>query len=389
MAGVTAEGFVLKTAAEILASIEASQKGALGADLDVSPEQPLGQLNGIVAAQLGEVWELGAALYAGRRPSTARFAALDAVCEITAVERRGATHGTVTLSVTLGAGVTLAAGAVASVAGQSGNRWVTTAAAVNSSGSTATVSVAARAEAAGVLRANAGTITVIATPTAGWTAVTNPLDAVPGAAAELDPVLRRRRADEVRAGGSSPLDAVRAAVRAVSGVTDVQVFQNTRATTVDGLPPHSIEVVAVGGDDQAIAEAIWAGAAAGIETHGTTTRTVVDAGGITRTVRFSRPTVVPIYVVVDVEYDASTYPTRAALLTVVSAAVAALGDSLRTGEQVRVEWIRSTVFRLPGVLDVRRIAIGRSDAPSNVGNVPMSRRELADLDTSRVRLWPT
>lgn len=385
MAGLTATGFEAKTTAEILSDIETAQKAALGADLDVSAEQPLGQMNAIVASALRELWELAGVLYAARVPNGASGAALDGVAEITAVERLAATYGTVTLSVTLGAGVTLAAGAVASVTGQPTNRWVTTAAATNASGVQAAVSVAARAESAGLVRANAGTIAVIATPATGWVSVTNASDATPGAAAETDPQLRRRRDTVIRAGGSSPLDAVRAALLAVSGVTQVRAFENATDTTdSDGRPPHSLDVIVVGGTDQAVADALWAAKAAGIETWGSTAATVTDEGGVSRSVNFSRPTVVNVYVSATIERDPSVYPTAAALLAVVGPAVAAVGDLLQVGEVVRVEALRSTIFRLPGVIDVPSVTLGRAASPTGTSNLIIGRRELADLDSSRV-----
>lgn len=385
MAGLTATGFEAKTTAEILSDIETAQKAALGADLDVSAEQPLGQMNTIVASALRELWELAGVLYAARVPNGASGAALDGVAEITAVERLAATYGTVTLSVTLGAGVTLAAGAVASVTGQPTNRWVTTAAATNASGVQAAVSVAARAESAGLVRANAGTIAVIATPATGWVSVTNASDATPGAAAETDPQLRRRRDTVIRAGGSSPLDAVRAALLAVSGVTQVRAFENATDTTdSDGRPPHSLDVIVVGGTDQAVADALWAAKAAGIQTWGTTAMAVTDEGGVSRAVSFSRPDTALVYVTATVERDPLVYPTAATLLAVVGPALAAVGDLLQVGEVVRVEALRSTIFRLPGVIDVPSVTLGRAVSPTGTSNLIIGRRELADLDSSRV-----
>lgn len=385
MAGLTATGFEAKTAAEILSDVEAAQKAALGSDLDVSAEQPLGQINAILAAKLRELWELAEVVYNARVPAGATYAALDGVAEITAIERLAATYGTVTLTVTLGAGVTLPAGAIASVTGQPANRWVTTAAATNSSGVQAPVSVAARAETAGLYRANAGTITVIATPTTGWVSVTNASDAAPGAPAETDAQLRRRRDTTIRAGGSSPLDAVRLALSEVSSVTQVRVFSNdTDAVDSDGRPPHSIDAIVVGGTDQAVADALWAAKAAGIETWGSTAATVTDEGGVSRSVSFSRPTVVNVYVTATVERDPSVYPTAAALLAVVGTALAAVGDLLQVGEVVRVELLRSTIFRLPGVIDVPSVRLGRAASPVGTGNLLVGRRELASLDSSRV-----
>lgn len=389
MAGLTSTGFEAKTTAEILADVEARERAALGADLDVSAEQPLGQWQTIIAAQLREVWEAIGAVYAARVPDGASGAPLNGLTEITAVERREATKGRVTLTVTLagtpGGTTVLPAGSVASVIGQPTNRWVTLAAALNATEGQTAVTVEAEAETAGLIRANANTIRTIATPVSGWVGVTNALDAVPGANDESDPQLRRRRALEIRAGGSSPLDAVRVALRQVDDVTQVRVYENTTAhVDFDGRPPHSIDCLVVGGDDQAVAEAIWAAKAGGIQAWGATGRTVVDASGESRVVGFSRPSTVNVWVDVTVERDPAVYPTTAALLAVAGPALAALGDLLEIGAPVRVEALRSTVFRLPGVIDVPSIRLGRAASPTGTTNLAIGRRELADLDSSRV-----
>ena len=389
MAGLTPTGFAVKTVPEMLAEVEAAQRALMGTDLDVSIEQPLGQINGVFGAQLGEAWEALGLLYNARVPTGAAFAGLDGIVEITGMERLAATKGTTTLRVTLGAGVTLLAGAVAHVAGQPTSRWVTTASAANASGVQAQVSVAAEAEAAGVLRANAGTITVIATPAAGWVSVTNTLDATPGTAAETDAQLRRRRDATIRAGGSSPLDAIRAYLldpeTGPAGVTQVRVYENASdVRDPDGRPPHSIDVIVVGGDDQAVAEALWRAKSGGIQTWGSTTRTVVDDGGESRMVSFSRPTTASLYVSATVERDPSVYPTSASLLAVVAPAVAALSVPFEVGEPARVELIRSTIFRLPGVIDVPSVRLGRTVSPEGTANIVVGRRELAAYDSSRV-----
>jgi len=87
------EGFVTKTYAAILADIEAAQKGLLGNDLDVSPEQPLGQINGIMSAALRELWEPGAAVYASRDPDGTTDQSLSRLTPLTGTTRRGINWG--------------------------------------------------------------------------------------------------------------------------------------------------------------------------------------------------------------------------------------------------------------------------------------------------------
>ena len=277
--GLLSTGFVEKPLAVILDEVAAAQRAlpALGADWDTSAESPGGQINAAIGAQLASAWEAIGVVYRSRDARAASFAGLDAVCSLTGTTRTAATKGTVTLTVNLNAGVTLPAGSIAHVAGQPTNRWVTTASATNSGGSAANVTVNAEAELAGFYAANASTITGIATPVTGWLSVTNASDAAPGAPAEGDPALRARREAELTAGGSSPVDAVRAALVAVSGVSKVTVTENATNRTVNRVPAKSLWCIVQGGTDAAVAKALWTAKAGGIGTHGNTTVTVTRA----------------------------------------------------------------------------------------------------------------
>lgn len=383
--GITSTGFEIPTALEILAAMEADERAALGNDLDTSPEQPLGQLNGILAAKMRELWEAMATVYNARVPSGANLGALDDLCALSGVTRKAATRGKVTLSVTLAAGRTLPVGSVASVVGQPGNQWRTTEAAVNASGSPAVVEVAAEAVQVGVYPAASGSITVIATPVTGWTIVTNAHDATVGRATETDPQLRARREQELQTAGSSPVDAIRTDLSPIDGVTQVVVFENTTmATDADGLPPKSVEALVLGGDDQDIAEALWRAKAAGIETFGSTARTVVDAAGLPRTVKFTRPTALNLYVEVYPVVDSSTYSGDAA----VKAAILAEGDALLAGEPVRIFRLLSRLRSVRGIVDVYQLAIGLSTLTLAPANLSVGLRERAVFDTSRIAITP-
>jgi len=57
MAGVTEQGFTVKSAAEITADLDAKFVGTFGSQFDTSAESPDGQLIGIVAKLLEDVWQ--------------------------------------------------------------------------------------------------------------------------------------------------------------------------------------------------------------------------------------------------------------------------------------------------------------------------------------------
>lgn len=386
MSGLETTGWVPKTVTEIVAEIETDLRAALGDDLDTSAESVIGQIIAIQATREAELWELVGAVYNARVPSGASGAALEALAALCpGIDRAAATKGTATLSVTLSAGVTLPAGSVASVTGEPSNRWVTTESVTNGTGSPATVSVAAEAETAGRLVANAGTITVIATPVTGWTAVTNAADATPGTEVETDAALRVRRERTLQRAGSSPLDAIAAEVAEVAGVTQCVAWENaTDHTDSAGRPPHSVEVMVLGGDDEDVARAIWSAKAAGIETYGTETPvTFTDDRGVSRTVRFSRPTDLDVYATVIVVVDPATFEGA----TAVKEALVAAMENLRAGEVARNS---AMVAALLDVVGVRDAVVYTGDSSSLTlqtrDNLAPGERERCAFDTSRVEV---
>lgn len=382
MAGLTSTGFVEKSVEEILDEVATAQRAspALGSDFDTSAESPAGQINAALATQLGAVWETAGVVYRSRSPRDAQFAGLDAVCSLTGTVRRAATKGTVTLTVNLNAGRTLPAGSVAHVAGDPANRWVTLTSVTNSTGAAANVTVNARAEAAGVFVANAGTITSIATPVTGWNSVTNLADAAPGAEAETDGQLRARRLAELFAGGTSPVESVRAALSRVTGVSSVAVAENDTDETVDGMPPHSLRAVVQGGTDDAVALALWRAKAGGIRTVGETSVVIVDAMGANRTVNFTRPTTVNVYLEVTVVYDAATYAGDAKL----KAALVAVTTGQLAGQTLRKSAVISAALALAGVTDCTRVRIGRTSGSLVDENAPALFTEVLKITTGRI-----
>lgn len=384
MAGLTTAGFTRKTLQELTEDLEAELLAAFPA---LNTKAGVAhQLVSIFGAKLSEAWELAEAVYAAYAPSSASGDALDRVSALTGTTRRPATRSTVTATVNLDAGVTLPAGSIVRVAGDTTARFVTLAAVTNTSGSAASVPVEMEAESAGPVAANAGTLTVIVTPVAGWNSVTNALDAELGQLAETDAELRARRAAELRAVGGSTVDAIRADLLQVEGVLEVAIFENTGLTTDgNGVPGKAFEAVVRGGTNAAVAAALWASKPAGVRAHGLTSVTVEDSRGEEHTVRFSRPSEVEVYLEIDVTVDADVYPADGDDL--VAAAVAELGDAtLNVGDDVVLSALYCAVFSVAGVLDVTAVRAGTSSSPTGTANLTIAARELALLDTSRIEV---
>lgn len=382
--GVTPTGFSAKTLEETLAEIEADERANISASLDTSAASPVGQLNGIFASKLRELWELAQAAYDGFDPDAASGAALTALSLLTGTSRLGATKGLVLCTVDLDAGGYTAGQLIASVTGNPSARFTNTTAITAPGGPI--VGVEFEAESTGPVLALAGTLTVIAEPVVGWNSVTNPADAVPGTDEETDVALRLRRELELTAVGSSTVDAIRADVLQVSGLLSVTVFENTTLTAdANGLPGKSFEVVLFDGivpaavDDE-VAQAIWDSKPAGIQAFGTSSGTAVDAQGVSHTVAFTRVTVRDVWLEFDVSTDAD-YAGDAA----VKSAVAAFGDSsLAIGEDVYISQVDAAVMGVAGLVEITATRAGFTISPVGIVNLVIGVREIADLDTGRI-----
>ena len=108
---------------------------------------------------------------------------------------------------------------------------------------------------------------------------------------ETDAEVRGRISAALAARGAASADSLLAAVRSVPNVRKAKLYVNdTEETDGNGLPAHSVAVVAQGGNALKIAEAIYAKKAPGIGTYGSTAQRVTDENGRQHTVRFSRNT---------------------------------------------------------------------------------------------------
>lgn len=383
--GVTAEGFVRPSVQEILDLIETDQRAEISATLDLSTDSVVGQINGIFANQLGVVWEALEAAYHAFDPDRAEDDQLTSLAKLTGTERRGASkselEGDAAVQVTLEAGTVLEAGVhFAHVDGQPDVRF--TPQADFTAPATGTHLVDFESELDGPIQAIAGTLTVIATPVVGWSAVNNPQDAVLGREADDDDDLRLRREAALARSGSSTVDAIRADVLAVEDVTSVQVFENyDEETDANGLPGHSFEVVLwddAGADDDEIAQAIWNSKAGGIRPFGEESGTALDSNGDPHTVPFSRADAVNIWI----DYDLTPRDGYVGDAAFKLAVATALDAAMTTGQDLS-EWDVTDAAHGLGA-KVTAVRFGTASNPTTETDVEISTREIARFDTSRI-----
>ena len=235
---------------------------------------------------------------------------------------------------------------------------------------------------AGNIPAAAGTITVIETPVAGWDSVTNLADITPGRDIESDAALRLRREETLSTAGAATVDAIRAALLEIDEVTTARVFENdSMVVNGFGRPPKSIEPVVLGGDTVEIAQTIWDTKAGGIETYGAITETAYDDSGFPHDVSFSRPTEIPIYVIVNITTD-DDFPVGGED-SIKEAIVAYALTNFLIGDDVIQHKLICPTDAIDGIVTIE-ILIGLAPAPTLEDNIAIAEDDVAKFDTSTI-----
>lgn len=248
------------------------------------------------------------------------------------------------------------------------------------------VDVLAAATETGPIEAASGDINEKVSAVSGWSSVINLLDAEEGRDQATDAELREDRERELSGAGTSPIDAIRADLLQLSDdIEAVRVFvNNTDSTDADGVPPHAVEALVLGGEDQEIFNQLLASVAAGIATHGTEVGSATDSQGTDHVMKFSRPDDITIYVEVDLIKDPDTYEGDAA----VELAVSNINDDIEADEVIGLNAVASrvsrAVFNVEGVLDVTDVRISITPNPTVSTTIVITNRQIASYDTSNV-----
>ncbi len=397
--GVTDQGFVAKTLQDILTEIETDELAEISPLLDVSADQPTGQINGIFARALALLWELLEIAYNAFDPDRAESNLLDSVSKLTGTIRLPASYSTVTCSCVLDSGTLLESGTnFASVNGNPDVRF--TPVADFTATTTGAQDVVFRAENTGAVQAPAGQLTVIATPVVGWSSVSNASDADVGAPVEDDSSLRLRRAQDVARSGSSTVDALRDDILAlrqpgtngspapVPQLQSVTMFENV-GSSVDsnGLPPKSFLALVWDGDspdpgnDDHIAQAIWDGKPAGIQPFGAEVGNAVDRIGTTHVVNFGRASALPIWLVFQLVTD-TTYVGDPQF----QATLAGLANAFysQVGADVLRARLIALAFQVTGVVNVLQLQLGIAPSPTGTADITVAPFQIARFDSSQV-----
>lgn len=387
-ATITAQGITAPDYQSILAKITGYFQQIYGTDAYLEPDSKDGQMVALVALAIHDANNSAIACYNSFSPATATTDALTRNVKINGITRHPATRSTVDLTINGTAGTTISNG---SVKDSNGIIWILPfSVAIGISG---LVTVTATCGTPGAVAALAGSVSQINTPTRGWVSVTNATAATVGRAAETDAELRVRQAQSVALPSLTPFDAIDGAIANVDGVTRHKLYENdTGAVDSNGLPAHSVSAIVDGGDAAVIAQALQGKKGQGVATYGNTSILVSDKYGNPHTIKFSRPSDVPVYIAITIKAFTG-YTTQ--IGADIKSAIVSYINSLTIGDDVLLSRIYSPANL--GVVsggssryyDITSLMIGKSPSGVAASNIITGYNESASCKPENISITVT
>ena len=355
-----------------------------GSNQYVAPDSAIYQLISIISLKQSDTDQAIQLAYNQSSPLTAVGAGMDRVVKMNGLARLPYTFSTATETITGTSGTVINNGFVQD---SSGNQWsLPTTVTIPIGGS---ISVTVTCTTPGNIVAEPGDIDIIATPVGGWATATNPSVSIPGKPVETDSQLRARQAISVALPSETRLFGTIAGILAVPGVTNLAPYENPTGSVSDGatvygypagsplpagLPAHSITMVVAGGADLAVATAIYDNRGIGCYTNGTTAVVVTDPDtGYMMTMRFYRPSLLPIYVTIQAHTPAGV---GSSTLAAIQTAVVNYLNTLNIGQTVGYSALQAVAMSVnanlsqPGFL-IESLTLGTSPSPVGTSDIAL------------------
>lgn len=341
--------------------------------------------------------------------------ALDLLCALIGVVREQAKTATGTVTFSRDTAATsdyvIKKGTLVQTDGSEPRRFETTEQVTLAEGTTS-VDAAVKAEKGGTKwNVGAGTIILIPDPPAGLSGdgVNNAAETSGGKAAEQDDELRERAQEQLANGARATGPALLSAVKAVKGVTSVNILINDTADDNGrgyGLPSGSFEMVVTHDGTQqtmeTVAQSLMDTKAVGdISATGVNGQSLDETlswvingeiitdlpNGQTHPVGFSESVKVDIFVDASFDYEEPEYPGDNAVKDAIVDYIGGYTSSgfeqdgeLSTSDNVLIGEVEYAIRDVPGVYDVSELTIGTADAPTGTTNVDIGNYEQSITD---------
>lgn len=228
----------------------------------------------------------------------------------------------------------------------------------------------------------------------GFDAVTNQLEPVYGRLQETDIELRQAYIAKSALRSNTMVDSiVSELLNNVSNIESASGYENdTDVTDARGLPPHSVEIIVEGGDEQEIASAILMRKAGGIWTHGSIKVSVPTDYGDSVDIRFNRPERIYAWLKVKLKGDAARLPVNYA--EIVIASIMEDGSQMVAGTNLITQLLNDGIYgTVSGITRIDILTACSSDKTYVPGaedyaerNIMVSTRQKISVDEKRIEV---
>lgn len=382
-------GFYRPTYDEIVAAKEQKAKELFGDDIDTSDLTPLGKFIRIDAYDLSKAYEDLELTYYARFPNTASGQSLDRLCVFAGISRNPPTKALHEITVNGTADASFEQGEVVVASPDDVTFYNIEGFTIPESGA---IDITVEAVPLGTV-GNVSTIDRLVQSTEGIDSITY-VGVVEYGTEESDYSLRKRFSIAVEGAGSANINAIRAALLRVPGVSSAGLIENaTDVTDTDGRPPHSFEcfVYGDGYNDTEVAETIFEKAPIGIKSCSTKEEedenrvevTVIDDGGYSHDIVFSRTATLTIYIKISYKKNVMFEETgeeqiKQNLMEYVNA--------LGVGTDVIFSSLYGYIYDVTGVDEVTSLTVSTDGSAYTTNNIVVDAWEIADLSADHIEL---
>lgn len=314
---MTRDGVEIQTFDEVYAELVALYKAIYGETINLDQDTPDGQKVGIEAKLSIDLQTFGVALYQAFDPDFSVGDNFNRIIKICGITRKPATQSSVVLTITTDRALDL--DTTFTVQDTNNQNWVL---AVPSTLAEGENFLTFYAQNYGDIQAVPNTINNIITIVQGVLSANNDDAAIPGVDEETDEELRIRRNLSLENPSYSTVGGLYAKLANLKGCTDLQVYENdTDSSDPDRpwtllMPPHSIWIVILGATEADIAKTTALNKTGGTAMKGDQVANWIEnrirpngqSFQVVHTIRFDRPTIVPLYIRLNVRRKIPTQP---------------------------------------------------------------------------------
>ena len=392
---VTGRGVIVPDTSTVLGDVQNEFKAVFGNDLDVSPETVQGRLIEMITRSRLFSIQACAAVSNMLNLNTANGFVLDDLGSLFLLSRQPATYTTTSVVLSGVNGTIVPEGTRLKTTG--GEIFVN----VEDYTIGSPVNATFRAQEKGVVPCPANTLTIILDAVNGLESANNPANPVLGRELESDAEFRNRIRGSLNVNSIAVISAIKANLEQIEGVVGTYLYDNYSGSdvVVDEItvPAHSILAIVDGGDSEEIANVLYNKKTIGAGYLASTTdpdiqivsETVLDPiYGTSYTVKFARPKIVDLEVVITV---ARQNYTGDDLETAVKTAIVdwSLGDNdevdgLRIGTDVSPFEISAAVSNTLPDIFIRDCKIAKSGGTPTASVVTMDEAEKGAITAANI-----